>query len=49
MKGVLCITYLILDSYEGIKKLIQHYWIEEQQGVYIPLIDKMLLKDNIPA
>ncbi len=28
---------------------IQPYWVEEQQGVYIPLIDKVLLKDNVPA
>jgi hypothetical protein len=32
-----------------LKKLIQPYWVEGQQGVYIPLIDKVLLKDNIPA
>lgn len=32
-----------------LNKLIQPYWIEEQQGVYIPLIDKVLLKNNIPA
>ena len=32
-----------------LKELIQPYWIEEQQGVYIPLIDKVLLKDNVPA
>ena len=31
-----------------LKKLIQPYWVEEQQGVYIPLIDKVLLKDNVP-
>ena len=31
------------------KELIQPYCIEEQQGVYIPLIDKVLLKDNVPA
>ena len=24
-------------------------WIEEQQGIYIPLIDKVLLKDNVPG
>lgn len=27
---------------------IQPYWVEEQQGVYIPLIDKVLLKNNVP-
>lgn len=32
-----------------LNKLIQPYWVEEQQGVYIPLIDKVLLKDSIPA
>lgn len=32
-----------------LKKLIQPYWVEGQQGVYIPLIDKVLLKDNVPA
>ena len=32
-----------------LKELIQPYWVEGQQGVYIPLIDKMLLKDNVPA
>ena len=26
-----------------LKELIQPYWVEEQQGVYIPLIDKVLL------
>ena len=31
-----------------LKELIQPYWVEEQQGVYIPLIDKVLLKNNIP-
>ena len=31
-----------------LKELIQPYWIEEQQGVYIPLIDKVLLKNNVP-
>ncbi len=31
-----------------LNKLIQPYWIEEQQGVYIPLIDKVLLKNNVP-
>lgn len=34
---------------DKLKELIQPYWVEEQQGVYIPLIDKVLLKDNIPA
>jgi len=28
--------------------MIAPRWIEEQQGVYIPLIDKVLLKDNVP-
>lgn len=28
---------------------IQPYWVESQQGVYIPLINKVLLKDNVPA
>ena len=32
-----------------LKELIQPYWVEGQQDVYIPLIDKMLLKDNVPA
>ena len=32
-----------------LKELIQPYWVEGQQGVYIPLINKMLLKDNIPV
>lgn len=32
-----------------LKELIKPYWIEEQQGVYISLIDKALLKDNVPA
>ena len=32
-----------------LNKLIQPYWIKEQQGVYIPLIDKVLLKNNTPA
>ena len=27
---------------------IQPYWVESQQGVYIPLINKVLLKDNVP-
>ena len=34
---------------EELKELIKPYWVEEQQGVYIPLIDKVLLKDNVPA
>ena len=29
--------------------MIAPRWIEEQQGVYIPLIDKVLLKDNVPS
>ena len=32
-----------------LKEQIQPYWVEEQQGVYIPLIDKVLLKNNVPA
>ena len=32
-----------------LKELIKPYWVEEQQGVYIPLIDKVLLKENVPA
>lgn len=31
-----------------LKEQIQPYWVEEQQGVYIPLIDKVLLKNNVP-
>lgn len=31
-----------------LKKLIAPRWVEEQQGVYIPLIDKVLLKDSVP-
>lgn len=31
-----------------LKELIQPYWVESQQGVYIPSIDKVLLKDNVP-
>lgn len=34
---------------DKLKELIQPYWVEEQQGIYIPLIDKVLLKDNVPA
>lgn len=34
---------------DKLKDPIQPYWVEEQQGVYIPLIDKVLLKDNVPA
>lgn len=34
---------------DELNKLIQPYWVEEQQGVYIPLIDKVLLKNNVPA
>ena len=33
---------------DKLKDLIQPYWVEEQQGVYIPLIDKVLLKNNVP-
>lgn len=33
---------------DKLKELIQPYWVEEQQGVYIPLIDKVLLKNNVP-
>ena len=32
-----------------LKELIQPYWVEGQQGIYIPLIDKVLLKDNVSA
>ena len=32
-----------------LKELIQPYWVEGQQGVYIPLIDTVLLKDNVSA
>lgn len=31
----------------NLKEMIAPRWIEEQQGVYIPLIDKVLLKDNV--
>ena len=34
---------------DKLKELIQPYWVEEQQGVYILLIDKVLLKDDVPA
>ncbi len=34
---------------KNLKEMIAPYWIEEQQGVYIPLIDKVLLKDNVPS
>lgn len=33
---------------DKLKELIQPYWVEEQQGVYIPMIDKVLLKNNVP-
>lgn len=33
---------------DKLKELIQPYWVKEQQGVYIPLIDKVLLKNNVP-
>ena len=33
---------------DKLKELIQPYWVESQQGVYIPLIDKVLLKNNVP-
>ena len=33
---------------DKLKEQIQPYWVEEQQGVYIPLIDKVLLKNNVP-
>lgn len=33
---------------DELNKLIQPYWVEEQQGVYIPLIGKVLLKGNVP-
>ena len=38
---------LIMDK--NLKEVIAPRWIEEQQGVYIPLIDKVLLKDNVPG
>ena len=31
-----------------LQEMITPRWIEEQQGVYIPLINKVLLKDNVP-
>ena len=34
---------------DKLKDLIKPYWVEEQQGVYVPLIDKVLLKNNVPA
>lgn len=34
---------------DKLKELIKPYWVERQQGVYIPLIDKVLLKDNVSA
>ena len=34
---------------DKLKEQIQPYWVEEQGGVYIPLINKVLLKDNVPA
>lgn len=33
---------------DKLKEMIAPRWIEEQKGVYIPLIDKVLLKDNVP-
>lgn len=38
----------IFKMNDKLKELIQPYWVEEQQGVYIPLIDKVLLKNNVP-
>lgn len=34
---------------ESLKEMIAPKWIKEQQGVYVPLIDKVLLKDNVPS
>jgi len=34
---------------KNLKEMITPRWVEEQQGVYIPLIDKVLLKDNVPS
>ena len=34
---------------KNLKEMIAPRWIESQQGVYIPLIDKVLLKDNVPS
>ena len=31
---------------DKLKELIQPYWVEEQQGVYIPLIDKVITRDG---
>ena len=31
---------------DKLKELIQPYWAEEQQGVYIPLIDKVITRDG---
>ena len=31
---------------DKLKELIQPYWVEEQQGVYIPLIDKVLMTNE---
>ena len=33
---------------DKVKNIIQPYWVEEKQGVYIPLIGKVLLKNNVP-
>lgn len=33
---------------EKLQKMISPRWIKEQEGVYIPLIDKVLLKHNVP-
>lgn len=40
------VVYDMMNS--KLKEQIQPYWVEEQQGVYIPLIDKVLLKNNVP-
>lgn len=40
--------YVPTEMNSKLKELIQPYWVEQQQGVYIPLIDKVLLKNNVP-
>ncbi len=32
-----------------LQQMIAPRWVEEQQGIYIPLIDKVLLKDNVSS
>ena len=31
---------------DKLKELIQPYWVEEQQGGYSPLIDKVITRDG---